>query len=131
MDDKTNHPFQPGARVAIDTGCKWREGRVDKAYKNGCFTLVGASQQWRPYHWCHDDSWHANATGPQNVWSRARLHLWDATTDADIKAIFDNQARVMRCSQLITRIHKLKDDEITNAMLDQIEAALPATETLA
>ena len=52
----SQHPFQPGVRVAVCSGGRfgrareWREDFVHKVHKNGNFTLKSdPKQQWHTY----------------------------------------------------------------------------------
>lgn len=121
-------PFVPGARVAIDYGFGgWREDFVATVHKNGNFTLKGGGkQQWRPSSPWSGGYWTAHRTGDGSLYSRTSARIWDEAADAELKEKFAAQARKDRWRLLHNRIGKLSDDDLTDAMLDQIEAALQA-----
>jgi hypothetical protein len=120
-------PFIPGARVAIKSRYvdDYTEAFVDKVHKSGNFTLKGSPQQWRPWRTAYDDevSWSAVETG--GGWSRRHLKLWDESTDAEIKEKMAATKRRQRFEEIKRRLHNMAPAEATDAMLDQIEAALP------
>lgn len=127
-----DHPFQPGTRVAIRGGWnhdQYSEAFVEKVYKTGHFTLRGNSQRWRPYKdsgWGRADlkpRWLANETGHR--YSRLTVLLWDDETDNEIAAAVAETARRRRWSDLAEKVSKLRGDDITDALCDAIEAALP------
>lgn len=125
------HPFKPGTRVAIRLSRydDYREGFVSKVYKTGRFTVGDSPQQWRPY--CSRDwngspsdvKWSANQTG--NHWSRAVLKLWDESTDAEIQENIATGKLRNRWAALRARLERLTESDVTDAMLDAIELALP------
>lgn len=128
MSEQKISPFVPGARVAITDGWdNWREGFVEKAHKTGRFTLKGSDQQWRPNEpsgteWGYK-YWRADKTG--GGYGRSWLRIWDDEADSDIKEIFAKQARKNRHKQLRERFDRVSEDDLTDAMLDKIESALP------
>ena len=115
----TNLAFKPGVRVAIrDRYHSYTEGFVDKVYKTGNFTLKGSTQQWRPRM---DDR---RATETVNGWNQRSLVIWDAENDAEISANIAHQNRKQRFEKIKDRLHRMAPSAVTDAMLDQIEAAL-------
>lgn len=130
MSTLETSPFVPGARVAIHDGWhNWREGFVEKAHKTGRFTLKGNSQQWRPEEPSRSEFgykyWRAYKAGDQR-WDRTTLRIWDDAADAEIKEHLAAQERRRRHIQLRGRFDRVCEGELTDTMLDQIEAALPA-----
>ena len=124
-DSKTDHPFVPGARVAIYD--RWdnnrvTEGFVDKVYKTGNFTLCGDKQQWSPYRAGSDDRPKWRAVETSGGYSRRRLDLWDETADAEITAKVEASKARDRWRKLIVRIERVK--EPTAALCDAVEAAV-------
>jgi hypothetical protein len=122
------HPFVPGARVAVSIrfSDEVRESFVDKVYKSGNFTLRGSNQQWRP--WCSDWSdkrWHATATG--SGWDRGSLQLWDETTDAEISARVAATNLKNRWRAIRQKVDNLKTPTIE--LCDAIETALNGVPT--
>ena len=130
---KTEHPFVPGARVAVSE--KYSDNRlltkksaayvtesfVEKVYKSGNFTLRGSKQQWSPWQstW-GDKRWSAIETG--SGYHRRRLDLWDETTDREIKDKIDEQNVKRRWRDIRSKIDNTK--EPTAALCDAVEAAL-------
>jgi hypothetical protein len=125
MADLTNSPFVPGLRVAITDGWdNWHEDFVEKVHKTGRFTLKGTPhRQWRPSHASWSDHWRADPSGADS-WTRTWLRPWDEKADADIKEIFAKQARRKRRKSLADALARIPDDNLTDAMLDQIAAAV-------
>jgi hypothetical protein len=118
-------PFVAGARVALEGYGNWREDFVLKVYKSGNFTLKSApSQQWRPQQSYYDKRWQARKTGRASSWDRDQLYLWDAQTEAQIAAGIALTERRNRLVTIRKSIERLKPEATTDAMLDQIEAAL-------
>lgn len=119
--------FTVGARVAIDNGFGVREDFVAKVYKSGNFTLVsdkGARpNQWRPW-----GDRYANQTGDNGRWSRTTLRLWDTETDAELTAERDKSVRQRRLRDLCERLRRLGPNDVTEAALSTIEAALSKPE---
>jgi hypothetical protein len=76
--------FVPGVRVAISQ--RWRdavrEAFVEKVYKNGNFTLLHSTQQWRPF----GPRPYRTAFETGSSLTRSHIQLWDATTDREIAA---------------------------------------------
>lgn len=118
-------PFVTGTRVAISNGWdNWHEGEIEKVYKTGRFTLKGCTKQWRPSSPLGESGyWRAHPTGGDN-WSRTYLRIWDERADAEIKEIFAAQARKNRRRKLHDLLGAIHDGNLTDAMLDQIEAAV-------
>lgn len=134
--DKTDHPFQPGVRVAIREphgfdAYQYIECFVEKTYKTGRFTLKGGNgQQWRPNEqWDGDGEpprWIADVAGPR---SWGRMFLWDDRTDAEIRANNDRITRGKRFMTLQNQIARMRfNDSVTTDMLDKLEAALRTEE---
>lgn len=120
MTENTS-PFVPGARVAVDNGYQTREAFVDKVYKNGNFTLRGdgARQQWRPW----SNNQRAFRTG-DNHWDRDVVTLWTDATDAALSARIAECLRQTRLRKLQQQFDRLRVGDVTDGMLDAIEAAL-------
>ena len=122
-------PFIPGARVAIMSSSVYhadvREAFVDKVHKSGNFTLRGSRQQWRPWGpSTYQTEWRAIETG--EGYSKRKLVIWDDSTDAKIQEQKAEIKRNQRCHEIRDRVSSLSFDSVTDAMLDQIKAALPA-----
>jgi len=127
--NKTDHPFQPGVEVALrtvthDPWSIWETGKkVAKVHANGNFTLEGSSQQWRPFG-RFDGKYSANKTGQRDLYSRQSLYLLSEVK----RDIAKDRAQLMRHRRFYSirdRIDKMRYTEVTDAMLDAIEAALP------
>lgn len=126
-----DHPFQVGTRVAIQSGLNrdhYEECRVAKVYKTGHIVLENSEQRWRPYSqrpYGGDGSnrWYARPAGGGYHWST--VLLWDEATDKEIREAVEATARKCRWSALAERVSKLRGDDITDALCDAIEAALP------
>jgi hypothetical protein len=135
MAERTS-PFVVGARVALQEGFtdSYTEQFVEKVYKNGNFTLRGRDQQWRPHCWngYGEDkvSWSASKTGKGLGYARASVKIWDETTDAEIREKIDAQRRRTRLREIQERVNRLRDREVTDELLNQIEAALPSSAPL-
>lgn len=97
---KTDHPFQPGVRVAVDETSRfnsgprqYREDFVEKVYKNGNFTLKSApGQQW--HAWSNSTS--ATRTGDSTTYLRRSLKLWTPEIDEQVKEGIAYAARLKR-----------------------------------
>ena len=118
-------PFKPGTRCAFKYGYgDYKEVFVERVHKNGNFTLRGGSpQQWKPANW--SGKWVAHKTG-RDSWDRTSLLLWDETTDAELTAGIAEQRLRHRLWALQKRIADLRVADVSNAMLDAVEATLPA-----
>ena len=120
-------PFIAGVRVAVRQGDyeKWHEKFIDKVHKNGNFTLRGDKQQWKPNSssWSGAVTWAAFQTGDTR-WNRARVEVWSEKTDEDNRGV----ARKQRYIALRKRFERVHESELTDSMLDAIEAALPVLE---
>ncbi|MET4289210.1 hypothetical protein [Bradyrhizobium sp. LA6.12] len=120
---KTEHPFAPGARVAVSEKYtdNVAENFVDKVYKSGNFTLRGSKQQWSPWQstWS-DKRWSAMETG--SGFHRRRLDLWDDATDQELKEKIEAQNVKKRWRDIRSKIDNIK--EPTAALCDAVEAAL-------
>lgn len=119
------HPFVPGARVAIHDrfGDGMREGFVEKVYKTGNFTLRGSSQQWRPWDcsWSQEKRWSATSTGSSG-WDRRRLDLWDETTDKEISDKIAASLLKDRWNKLRRRVEAVKGPTVD--FCDAVDKAL-------
>ena len=124
----TDHPFVPGARVAVRNLYSDRviENFVDKVYKTGNFTLRGSSQQWKPWQNSYGQrTWAASETG-SGRWSGSRLDLWDETTDAKISADIEASKARHRWNDLRRKVERIREPD--NVLCDAIEVALLAFE---
>lgn len=134
MSIDLDHPFQPGARCAYKPGHSdnyEQERFVEKVYKTGHFVLRGdPGRRWRPSsyreHGTGTIRWSARPAGED--YTRARILFWDEVTDAEIRKAIAEQARHKRWIELRRRIDRLRQDDLTDVMLDAIEAALPPIE---
>ncbi|HEX4112723.1 MAG TPA: hypothetical protein VH020_09330 [Stellaceae bacterium] len=126
------NPFVAGARVAIFSDSyygrppEYKEGFVDKVHKTGRFTLRGSPQQWRPSETTPPRAYMTSGNTSWSV-SRPALIIWDDSTDNQIQAALATHRRRDRMVEIRRRLEGLKDDQVTDAMLDQIEAALPSS----
>lgn len=119
-----SNPFVPGTRVAIKSKYDGlSEGFVDKVYKSGRFILRGSTQQYRPDNYNNGDTWNAWETG--DGWFKRSLRIWNAETDSEILATNAANARKAKWHALKSRIERMREGELTDAMLEAIEAALP------
>lgn len=129
MSDKTDHPFQPGVRVAqrLFHGDNYAERFVEKVHKSGRFTLKnGGAQQWKPESWWNGDGKprrHAAQTT-----SGDHIFLWDDEIDNEIREHAITKAKRERLSAIRKCIAGLHHGDITAEMLDKLEAALPKPE---
>lgn len=137
MSDKFASPFVTGARVAVQSryNDNVTEGFVDKVYKTGKFTLRGDTskppQQWRPsYHrgYGGTDKIIHDARETGGGYGRRTLKIWDADTDSEIQERIAATKRRARLLEVRARVDDLREGEVTDVMLDAIEAALPAKE---
>lgn len=124
------HPFQPGARVAIQQNYGWkgttyREAFVDKVYKTGRFTLKDDPDrgQWKPYRggWPEPRQWEASMSG-----YRGWLLIWDDTTDAMIAEARDIAAHDRRVRAAIDAVEQMKPSRVTPEAVAHLEAAIAA-----
>lgn len=124
-------PFVPGARVAIEVGggysapMSYKEAFVEKAFKNGRFTLLNSSQQWRPSGPGHYDKyWIASETGH----GRDRLRIWDDAADAEILAANAKLERYQKFTKLKREIEytPFVADLVTDEVLDQFQIVILA-----
>lgn len=133
MSDESASPFVPGARVAVQYGHSgaWVERFVAKAYKNGNFTLkddkATPPRQWRPSRFRgYGDNpkveWTARLSGES--WSRTIAKFWNADVDQKIREDNAEAKRRDRFRVIGDRIRNTRPGDVTDAMLDQIEAAL-------
>ena len=132
MSINLDHPFQPGARVAMTSGYSdiVSEHFVDKVYKTGHFTLKGSGQRYRPSsHMSFGEnkhvSWTARATG-KSSWSRTTIKLWDEHTDKEITDAFNEQKKKDKLQDIRHRIDRLQARNIDMDALCKIEALLSA-----
>jgi len=127
----TEHPFKPGVAVLIEQSnhgtSTWTKGTVAKVHKNGNFTLVGSSLQWR-------------STGTSNgayTARRCNREPFDRVTlHEDHPSVRDRAKRDVALVRRERRIRKAaeaidvlrngveRDAEQVDKVLDGIEAAL-------
>lgn len=116
--------FVSGARVAIVSGGiehHYREDFVLKVHKNGNFTLKGnPQQQYRPW----SDGKTARRTGDTGYYSSS-VKVWDDEADAEIKVAIAIKNRRRRIRLLSDKFRSMSPEDMTDAMLDQIEATFP------
>ncbi len=120
-------PFVPGARVAIVSGRDWdhwSEAFVDKVHKTGRFVLRDKTGQWTARKGYHDDYWRAHESGRHRHYEYARI--WDEQADSEFREINAKQQRRRKQREFSDRLARLHESELTDTMLDQIEAALPS-----
>lgn len=131
MSDESASPFVPGARVAVQYGRSdtWTERFVAKAYKNGNFTLkddkATPPRQWRPSRFRgYGDKveWTARLTDER--WSRTIAKFWNADVDQKIREDNAEAKRRDRFRVIEDRIRNTRPGDVTDTILDQIEAAL-------
>jgi hypothetical protein len=128
-------PFVPGARLAmsrsLDDG--YDEAFVEKVHKNGNFTLRGDTkkppQQWKPHYWVgHGDDrkieWSAHATGNDWSYRRRKVIPWTEDTDIKISNAVAMAQRKKRWAAIQDHVHRLRQVDLPDAALDQIESAL-------
>lgn len=129
------NPFLPGARVAIEvdggyhapTG--YKEAFVDKAFKNGRFTLRDSKQQWRPYEPAgYTQYWHAGETGDHGYRSGDRLRIWDDAADAEIVEANATRRRHDRFTDLQREIDRLRfsSELVTDEVISHMQAVVLA-----
>jgi hypothetical protein len=124
--DALNHPFQPGAKVAVIVQNGWREPHgyrfavVAKVLKSGRFTLEGSPQQYRPYGPSgFEKYWHGVATGESN----ARLRILDAASEPEIAA---QNAKADRARRFANACHALDREPFSELVTDEVVAHLEA-----
>lgn len=136
MTDKTDHPFQPGVRVALRQGHEepfyaYSEHFVEKAHKTGRFTLKGSREQWRPtrvHRWTDEPARHCAFPAGRHFLHRPVIFLWDDETDAEIRKGVDAGQRRQRFIAVQNQIERMRfGDSVTTDMLDKLEAALAST----
>lgn len=118
-------PFISGARVAVTDyhGDGAREDFVEKAYKNGNFTLRGSKQQWKPWNSSFgNQKWSARQTGDGQRLSRRRLTIWDEDTDKEIVARVEATKARERWRSVRAKLDAVK--EPTLALCEAVETAL-------
>lgn len=123
-------PFVAGVRVAIEVGggysapMSYKEAFVEKAFKNGRFTLLGSKQQWRPHSpGGYDKYWRASETG----YGRDRLRIWDGSADAEIIAANAKLERYQKFQKLKREIEYARFTElVTDEILDQFQIVVLA-----
>jgi len=128
---KTDHPFQPGARVAVDRSPRfsnyrsWHEDFVLKVYKNGNFVLKGEpTQQWRAWSVVRaDEVPSAHRTGEGG---RGFLKLWTEQADREIKADIAETKRQARWSDVSIAIDRIRYERVTDETLDLFERGIAA-----
>jgi hypothetical protein len=110
-DDKINHPFQPGVKVAFRShyGVS-RSGIVEKVHKSGRFVLVGSKQQYRPSHsGLGGGEWVAFDT---SRYSRVTIVIWTPAIDGEIA----QRKRGVDFSMLALRLSKA-----SQSMLEEVK----------
>lgn len=137
MTSPTDHPFQPGTRVAITsrTTHSFAEDWVEKVYKNGNFTLrSNPKKQWRPWlqkSWTtQEESWQANRAGSVGHWTadRGMAVVWDETTDAKIQEQRQEQERKVRLRNIKYRVECLTHKRLDDGTISELEAILDKIE---
>lgn len=126
----TDHPFQPGTRVAVDMSARfsrgdmhYKEDFVLKVYKNGNFTLKSdPKQQWRAWS-MHGEAPSAIMTG-DSVYGRRRLKIWNEQTDAEIQRGNEAHARKSRWLDARKTIEETRYDLVTDRTISLIEEAI-------
>lgn len=128
MRDKTQHPFQPGVKVAV-VAHHW-ERRVDskrevhKVHKNGNFTLIGHDgKPDQQQYTANFDGTTAYQTGAHGFRHNSHLELW---TPAIEEEILERKARVRRDRRrsAIANVLAARNTDIPEHALHQIETAL-------
>ncbi len=137
----TDHPFVPGAKVAMRLGnrwgaSEWQPHEVEKVFKTGRFTLKEREGQWNAYPPSHngygEKYWHAHRAGASR-YNDGEVIIWNEETDQMIRDGFAELKREQRLSALQRRFERLKYTDVTDAALDAIEAEMavsPAVRTL-
>lgn len=137
--EQTASPFIPGARVAIEVDRShynpvgYKEAFVDKAFKNGRFTLRDSKQQWRSYdpsHW--QKHWTASETGDHGWRGGGRLRIWDDAANAEILATISIHRRWKRFTVLKTEIDRLRFDSdlVTDQVIDWMQLVVLAVKPI-
>jgi hypothetical protein len=130
MTKTINHPFQPGARVAVCThiDAPYHEAHVERTCANGNFILVGSKQQYRASSsMLRSDSsvrWYAKKTGQDVLGDRTVVKLWDAAAEAEIASINAELSRRARLRHVQRCIEKLTITDATEDVLDALETLL-------
>lgn len=128
----TDHPFVPGAKVAMRLNnrwgaSEWQAFEVEKVFKNGRFTIKDRDGQWNAYppseHSFGEKHWHAHRAGASR-YNDGTIFIWDDGSDAMIKAGYAELDRERRLKLIQRRVERLKYTDITSGALDAIEAAL-------
>lgn len=137
----TEHPFVPGAKVAMRLGnrwgaSEWQSYEVEKLFKTGRFTLKDRDGQWNACPPSQNDFgekyWRAHRAGTSR-YNDGEVIIWNEDTDQMIREGFLELQREQRLKTLQRRFERLKYTEVTHTALDAIEAALadsPAVRTL-
>lgn len=130
----TDHPFQPGTRVAIRSYAGYREAFVEKVYKNGNFTLRGASkQQWRASssagYGDRSIRWTACKTGPYS-YDRDIVLLWNEETEREIQEAKSLKNRRDRLHVVQSKVEKLRAEHVSDATLTAFEEVFAMQEAV-
>ena len=126
----TDHPFQPGTRVAVDMSARFTRGEnhykedfVLKVHKNGNFTLKSdPKQRWRAWS-SHGEAPSAVMTGHSRYGSRW-LKIWNEQTDAEIQRANEAHARKSRWFNARKTIEETRYDRVTDRAISLIEEAI-------
>lgn len=126
----TDHPFQPGTRVAVDMSVRfsrgdphYKEDFVLKVHKNGNFTLKSdPKQQWRVWHSTRDAPG-AHTTGDSYYGNRT-LKIWNEQTDAEIQRANEAHARRHRWLDARKAIEETRYERVTDRAISLIEEAI-------
>lgn len=119
--------FEVGTKVVIRTASSWGDPSysaaitVAKVYKSGNLVLEGSTQQWKPRSTFGElVAWPTGA----DMWDRRAVILLNDKTRAEIAEVRARSKRADRLHKIVKRVERMKPDEITEAALDAIEAAL-------
>jgi hypothetical protein len=125
--DKTNHPFQPGVKVAVVSGYSdnFRIAEVDKLYKTGKFTLKSddlagqPAEQWKAYQY---GAWMAQRTGDSSF-SRLNpvVKLYDDQFKHEAEKIKTRASLNRRASAAIKKVRGTRADCLTEWQVEQLE----------
>jgi len=132
MDEQAS-PFVVGQRVAlVNTGgfgpTHYGESVVEKVYKNGRFVIRGYGQ-YRPEYSHFNKEWQGIKAGSDRYSSPYAL-AWDDRVAGLVDSAKNEAVRRQRWRSIQDRIARLRfyTETTTDAMMDQIEAALPTDE---
>ncbi|MDB5607745.1 MAG: hypothetical protein JWP25_4645 [Bradyrhizobium sp.] len=139
MSGRIEHPFVPGARVAIEvdrsnyTPIGYKEAFVDKVFKTGRFTLRDSKQQWRPYEPAHyQPHWYASQTGDHGWRGGGRLRIWDEGADAEITYAIATHRRYQQFTELKAQIVCLRfsPELVTDEVIDWMRCVVLAVKPI-